>query len=52
MNKPCAECHYCIPIGGGEGLCDYRRKIKDKRIVDLFDINSNCPYKKKTRRIK
>ena len=46
-NKPCAECLHCIPIGGGEGLCDYPWKIKDKFIVDLFDIEPNCPYKKK-----
>jgi len=46
-DKPCAECYHCIPIGDGEGLCDYSWKIKDKFIVDLFDIEPNCPYKNK-----
>ena len=49
-NKPCAECLHCIPIGDGEGLCDYPYKIKDKFIVDLFDIEPNCPYKSKGER--
>jgi hypothetical protein len=40
---PCADCHNCIPIGGGEGLCDWPRKLKDKKIVDLFDVDSECP---------
>jgi len=44
--KPCAECDDCIPIGNGEGLCDYPRKIDDKKIVDLFDIESDCPKMK------
>ncbi len=46
-NKPCAECLHCIPIGDGDGLCDYPMKIKDKKLVDLFDIEPNCPYKKR-----
>ena len=49
-NKPCAECYHCIPIGGGEGLCDFPLKIDDKFIVDLFDIEPNCPYKSKGER--
>ncbi len=49
-NKPCAECYHCIPIGDGDGLCDYPWKIKDKRIVDLFDIEPNCPYGEKTKK--
>ncbi len=51
-NKPCAECCHCIPIGGGEGLCDYLWKIKDKFIVDLFDIEPYCPYRKKMKELK
>jgi len=46
-NKPCAECYHCIPIGDGDGLCDYPRKIEDKKIVGLFDIEPNCPYGEK-----
>lgn len=49
-NKPCAECLHCIPIGNSEGLCDYPLKIDDKFIVDLFDIEPNCPYKSKGER--
>ena len=49
-NKPCAECLHCIPIGDGEGLCDFPLKIDDKFIVDLFDIEPNCPYKSKGER--
>lgn len=50
-NKPCAECLHCIPIGDGEGLCDYPYKIKDKFIVNLFDIELECPYKSKGERL-
>ena len=50
-NKPCAECLHCIPIGDGEGLCDYPYKIKDKFIVNLFDIKPECPYKSKGERL-
>lgn len=28
-------------------MCDYPEKIKDKRIVDLFDVDSDCPKNKK-----
>lgn len=42
-DKPCSECDDCTPIGGGEGLCDFPHKVKDKFIVNLFDIESNCP---------
>lgn len=40
---PCANCRNCIPIGSGEGLCDWPQKLKDKRIVDLFMVESDCP---------
>jgi len=49
-NKPCAECLHCIPIGDGEGLCDFPLKVEDKFIVDLFDIEPNCPYKSRGER--
>lgn len=46
-DRPCAECYFCIPIGEGEGLCDYPYKDTEKMIVVLFEIEPNCPYKKK-----
>jgi len=51
-NKPCAECLHCIPIGDGEGLCDWPLKIDDKFIVNLFEIEPNCPYRKKMKELK
>jgi len=47
---PCADCDDCIPIGKGEGLCDYSNEYNKKFIVDLFDVCSECP--KPTRRKK
>lgn len=41
--KPCAECYYCIAIGGGEGLCDFKVDPSKKKIVDLFDVEPYCP---------
>ena len=38
---PCADCPDCIPIGNGEGLCDYDNK--SKMVVDLFDVHPHCP---------
>jgi len=49
-NKPCAECLHCIPIGDGEGLCDFPIDVDDKFIVNLFEIEVNCPYKSKGER--
>lgn len=46
QSYPCAECNVCIPIGGGEGLCDYCDHIDRKFIVDLFDIAAFCPKEK------
>lgn len=43
-DRPCAECFHCIPFGAGEGLCDYPYKIKDKFIVNLFEIEVDCPF--------
>ncbi len=45
-DKPCSECDNCTSIGGGEGLCDFPYKVKDKFIVNLFDVESNCPKMK------
>ncbi len=39
---PCADCRYCLPIGDGEGLCDFKYAIKDKMVVNLFEINPDC----------
>lgn len=47
QDYPCAECSDCIPIGDGEGLCDYWDDINKKFIVDLFDVYSDCPKPKK-----
>ena len=42
-NIPCADCHYCYPIGEGQGLCDYGEK---EVVVELFECNTNCPHHK------
>jgi hypothetical protein len=44
---PCADCEDCIPIGDGDGLCDYFDDIKKKKIVELFDIEAECPKRRK-----
>ena len=46
--KPCAECDFCYAIGNGEGLCDYEDDVSKKKIVDLFDVEPECPRLKKT----
>ena len=45
---PCADCHYCYPIGDGEGLCDAwdYRNPKNAKIVKLFDVDPDCPTRK------
>lgn len=50
QSYPCADCNDCIHIGDGEGLCDFNRKIKDKFVVDLFDVYPECPKPKRTRK--
>jgi len=42
---PCADCHYCYPIGEGQGICDAwdDRNPENIKIVELFDVEPDCP---------
>ena len=47
---PCADCNYCIQIGEGQGLCDYKSVPVglggEPKVVELFEINIECPHPK------
>lgn len=47
QDYPCGDCPDCLPIGEGEGLCDYLDPATRKFIVDLYEMYPDCPKPKK-----
>lgn len=40
---PCGDCESCIPIGDGNGLCDFSEETYAKFFVSIYDVCPNCP---------